>query len=156
MKDVSVMFDDIKFNYRVGLIIEKNNQIIIESSRVVDFSLIPGGRVKTLESTSQAIKREIKEEMGIDIEESEIVGKGLIQSFFKLDNKRYHELFFIYKLTLSNDDTRFDNVSDNLDSETNYYQWINKNTLEENNVLPNALKDIIDSNEFKTIIINEL
>jgi 8-oxo-dGTP pyrophosphatase MutT (NUDIX family) len=156
MKDVSVMFDDIKFNYRVGLIIEKNNQIIIESSRVVDFSLIPGGRVKTLESTSQAMKREIKEEMGIDIEESEIVGKGLIQSFFKLDNKRYHELFFIYKLTLSNDDTRFDNVSDNLDSETNYYQWINKNTLEENNVLPNALKDIIDSNEFKTIIINEL
>jgi ADP-ribose pyrophosphatase YjhB (NUDIX family) len=156
MKDVSVMFDDIKFNYRVGLIIEKNNQIIIESSRVVDFSLIPGGRVKTLESTSQAMKREIKEEMGVDIEESEIVGKGLIQSFFKLDNKRYHELFFIYKLTLSNDDTRFDNVSDNLDSETNYYQWINKNTLEENNVLPNALKDIIDSNEFKTIIINEL
>lgn len=156
MKDVSVMFDDIKFNYRVGLIIEKNDQIIIESSRVVDFSLIPGGRVKTLESTSQAIKREIKEEMGVDIEESEIVGKGLIQSFFKLDNKRYHELFFIYKLTLSNDDTRFDNVSDNLDSETNYYQWINKNTLEENNVLPNALKDIIDSNEFKTIIINEL
>jgi ADP-ribose pyrophosphatase YjhB (NUDIX family) len=67
MKDVSVMFDDIKFNYRVGLIIEKNNQIIIESSRVVDFSLIPGGRVKTLESTSQAMKREIKEEMGIDI-----------------------------------------------------------------------------------------
>ena len=156
MKDVSVMFDDIKFNYRVGLIIEKNNQIIIESSRVVDFSLIPGGRVKTLESTSQAMKREIKEEMGVDIEESEIVGKGLIQSFFKLDNKRYHELFFIYKLTLSNDDTRFDNVSDNLDSETNYYQWINKNTLEENNVLPNALKDIIDSNEFKNIIINEL
>lgn len=156
MKDVSVMFDDIKFNYRVGLIIEKNNQIIIESSRVVEFSLIPGGRVKTLESTSQAMKREIKEEMGVDIEESEIVGKGLIQSFFKLDNKRYHELFFIYKLTLSNDDTRFDNVSDNLDSETNYYQWINKNTLEENNVLPNALKDIIDSNEFKTIIINEL
>ena len=156
MKDVSVMFDDIKFNYRVGLIIEKNDQIIIESSRVVDFSLIPGGRVKTLESTSQAMKREIKEEMGIDIEESEIVGKGLIQSFFKLDNKRYHELFFIYKLTLNNDDTRFDNVSDNLDSKTNYYQWINKNTLEENNVLPNALKDIIDSNEFKTIIINEL
>jgi len=156
MKDVSVMFDDIKFNYRVGLIIEKNDQIIIESSRVIEFSLIPGGRVKTLESTSQAIKREIKEEMGIDIDESEIVGKGLIQSFFKLDNKRYHELFFIYKLTLSNDDTRFDNVSDNLDSETNYYQWINKNTLEENNVLPNALKDIIDSNEFKTIIINEL
>lgn len=156
MKDISVMLDGIKFNYRVGLIVEKNDEIIIECSRVVDFSLIPGGRIKTLESTTQAIIREMKEEMGVDLKESEVKSKGLIQSFFNLDNIKYHELFFIYKITLSDDDHRFDEVKENLDSDTNYYKWIKKDKLKENGVLPEALSEIIDAEEFKMIVIDEL
>ncbi len=154
--DISMMIGDVKFNYRVGLFIEKDDKILIECSNIVNFSVLPGGRVKTLENSVSAIKREIKEEMGVDISDSILESKALIQSFFLLNNIKYHELFFVYKLKLAEDDNRFDNIIKNLDSDSNYYKWIEKNKLKENNLLPNALNDIIDVSVFKIIFLDEL
>ena len=44
--DISMMIGDVKFNYRVGLFIEKDDKILIECSNIVNFSVLPGGRVK--------------------------------------------------------------------------------------------------------------
>ena len=154
--DISMMIGDVKFNYRVGLFIEKDDKILIECSNIVNFSVLPGGRVKTLENSVSAIKREIKEEMCVDISDSILESKALIQSFFLLNNIKYHELFFVYKLKLAEDDNRFDNIIKNLDSDSNYYKWIEKNKLKENNLLPNALNDIIDVSVFKIIFLDEL
>ena len=67
MKDISVMIDDVRFNYRVGLIIENNDDVLVEFNPKVNFVVIPGGRVKTLESTKQAIRREIMEELKYEL-----------------------------------------------------------------------------------------
>ena len=62
MKDLSVMIDNVKFNYRAGLLIEKGNKVLVECNPAIDFVTLPGGRVQTLESSMDALKREIKEE----------------------------------------------------------------------------------------------
>ena len=64
--DLSIMVEDVKFNYRVGLLIQKGDFVLIECNPTIDFVTIPGGRVKTLESSLNTLKREIKEEYVIE------------------------------------------------------------------------------------------
>ena len=67
MSDLSIIIDGIKFNVRVGLLIKRRSDILIECNPDFDFVVLPGGRVKTLESSEDALIREINEEMKIDL-----------------------------------------------------------------------------------------
>ena len=77
MKDLSIMVDSIKFNYRVGLLIKKGNQVLIECNDILDYSVVPGGRVKLLEDSLNALIREVKEEMHLSFNKKKFKLKGL-------------------------------------------------------------------------------
>lgn len=154
MADVSVMINDVKFNYRVGLLIEKDDKILIECNPNLDFVVIPGGRVKTLENSIDALIRELKEEMGIIIKKSELKKKGLLENFFEFEDKKYHELFLVYKVKIKANDSRFKNVEKNLDSKDNYYQWVDIDKLNDINLLPVALKTLLKTKQFTIITVN--
>ena len=102
--DLSILVGDVKFNYRVGLMICKGDSLLVECNPNNDFVTLPGGRVKTLESSLDTLKRELKEEMQIDILDNEVKIKALIENFFKMDNIKYHELYVLYKTTKKNND----------------------------------------------------
>ncbi len=88
MKDVSVTIDDFKFNFRVCALIENNGRYLLERSEVTDFLNMPGGRVHAGESTLDAIKRELKEELGlVDVAPTLL---KVAEQFFEFDNKKYH------------------------------------------------------------------
>ncbi len=154
MKDLSVMVDNVKFNYRVGLLIEKDNKIYVECNPDIDFVTLPGGRVKTMESTIDAIIREIKEEMNITIEKSQLAIKAIIENFFEMNNIKYHELYFLYKINYVIDDLKDDKK--NIDSDRCYYRWIKKEDLSKVKLLPEKLIDVIKKDEFELIINNDL
>jgi len=156
MRDISIMIDDVKFNYRVGVLIENTDEILVECCPEFDFVVLPGGRVKTLENSIEALQREIKEEMGVKIEEKELEKKAIIENFFEFEKTKCHELFFIYKLNINYEDKRFKNVRKNIDSKTNYYKWVKKDKLKGVKLLPNVLIDVIKSNEFEIISLNAL
>ena len=86
MKDLSIMVDSIKFNYRVGLLIKKGNQVLIECNDILDYSVVPGGRVKLLEDSLNALIREVKEEMHLSFNKKKFKLKGLLENFYKYDN----------------------------------------------------------------------
>ena len=65
--DVSVMTENIKFNYRVATIIKNGDKILLHKSKKDDFFAIPGGRIMIGEDSKTALKREFLEEMGADI-----------------------------------------------------------------------------------------
>ena len=149
------MVDDVKFNYRVGLLITKNNKVLVECNPDFDFVTLPGGRVHTLESSPEALNRELLEEMHIDIDTSKLKIKALIENFFELEKKKYHELYFLYKLNVENDDRFTDNMK-NYDSKASIYKWIDKEKLGEVNLLPAVLRDLDDTDEFINIVVNDL
>ena len=152
MKDISVMIDTVRLNYRVGLLIIKDNDVLVEISPVYGTSILPGGRVKTLESSIDTLVRELKEEMKIDISKDEVQLAGFLENFYNFNALNNHELFVVYKLIVK--DNRFDNISVNYDSDTNYYKWVNKEELDKVNLLPREIKQLVDSNSFEHIIIN--
>ena len=115
MKDLSVMIDNVKFNYRAGLLIEKRGKVLVEVNPEIDFVTLPGGRVKTLESSFEALKREIYEEMGFKIKKEEVSMRAIIENFFEFDDKKYHELYFLYRLKVESGDKRFKDEMKNQD-----------------------------------------
>lgn len=154
--DLSIMVENVKFNYRAGLMITKNNKVLVECNPVYDFVTIPGGRVKTLESSIDALIRELEEEMHVTITKEEVKFKSVIENFFELDNKKYHELFFLYILNIEENDYRFKENMINYDSKNNYYKWVKKDKLDEVNLLPKPIRNISSNNNFESIIVNDL
>ena len=154
--DVSTMIGDVKFNYRVGLIIRRDNQILIECNPDYDYVTIPGGRVKTLESSIVGLKREIQEEMQLDLPEEELIMKGYIENFFELEGKKYHEIYVVYQMNITKEDNRFSDNMKNYDSNKNYYKWVKQNELDKVNLLPVALRKLKNNNQFESFIVDDL
>ena len=153
--DLSLMVGNVKFNYRAGLLIAKDNKVLVECNPDYDFVTIPGGRVKTKESSIDALIRELEEEMHITISKEEVRFKSVIENFFELDNKDYHELFFLYKLNVEDKDDRFMEDMINYDSEKSYYKWVDKDKLDEVNLLPKPIRNISTNDEFESIIVKD-
>lgn len=154
-KDLSVMIDDVKLNIRVGAIIKYQDKILVEKNKNVDFYVVPGGRVKTLENSKDTLLRELNEELGIDFSNEEFKLKSFIENFFTFDNNKYHELYLLYEVNLQNEYNLQDGMQ-NLDNiDTNYYLFSNKE-FKQHKILPDKLKEIIENNDFNNYIVDDL
>ena len=146
MNDLSIIVNDVKFNFRVGLLVKKQKQVLVECNPDYDFVVLPGGRVKTLERSDDALIREINEEMKIDLTNYNLEFIGINENFFELDNVKYHKLYFIYKIEIDENNDDFKDCLINYDSKDNYYKLFDILDLKEVNLLPKSLINKIDSN----------
>lgn len=153
--DLSIMIGNVKLNIRVGVILEYNKKILIEKNKEFDYCVLPGGRIHTLESTEEALIREVKEELGIDISEKNLKIFSIIENFFEKDNKNYHELYYLYKIELDNDYNIKDGF-ENIDNNDSDFYWYTREKFKENNILPSILKEIIDNKDFKNYIVKDI
>lgn len=154
-KDLSVMIDDVKLNVRVGAIIRYKGKILVEKNKTVDFGVIPGGRVKALESTKDALVREVKEEIGVDLTNFETEVVSSIENFFEFDGKKYHELYYVYKIELDDSFELYDDMP-NLDNGDSKYYLLSDDEFKNDKILPEVLKDIISCEKFQNYIVNDL
>lgn len=158
MKDISILVDDIKFNFRVGVIFEYNDSIIIEKGDKANFGVLPGGRVMTLEDTKSALIREIQEEMHFDISKKEIKLQDIIENFFTYNGTKYHELYFVYRVKLEENDEIVKRKKEkfiNYDSESNYYEYINLDDIDNERIKPEIIKKIVKDSKFDTIVVRD-
>ncbi len=143
--DIALKIDDIFLNIRVGIIFKYQNKVLIEIRKDrVGNSVIPGGRVKIDEYRIEALKREIKEEMGIILDDKKIIYKDTIEEFFDFDNKTYHELFFVYEYVI--DEYFYKEllrVKENKDNSTTEYIFVSYDEFDKVNLLPMKIRDII-------------
>ena len=157
MKDISMLVDEnIKYNFRVGLLLEREDEVFVEFNPKIDFTTLPGGRIKALESSKEGLRREMLEEMGIEININKLKMKSLLENFFEYNGVKYHEVYILYSLKVSKNDKKYYDNKKNIDSEQSYYRWIKKDKLKEVNLLPEVLIDIAKSKEFKNVIIKDI
>lgn len=92
-----------KFNYRVGAIIIKDSKVLVVKNSKASYYYSVGGRVKFNETTQDAVLREVREELGINME----IDRPLVfhENFFneELDNIYFHEVA-VYYLMKSTDE----------------------------------------------------
>ena len=153
MKDVSIMIENVKFNYRAGLIIECGDEVLVEVNPEIDFVTLPGGRVQTMETSKEGLRREISEELHYVIKDKECNLRGIIENFFEYDNKKYHELYFLYKIKIDKNHKLYKNNLINEDSKKTHFEWVKKSQLTKVNLLPKVLRKWSKTDGFDTAVL---
>ena len=93
--DLTVKLNETLLNIRTAILIETKNGYIFEKDLKNSYFFTTGGRIKTKESSIEAAKREVFEELGIEIHTLEI--SAIIENFFTENNTDFHEICFYYK-----------------------------------------------------------
>lgn len=153
--DLSIDIEKYRLNIRAGAIIIHNNKLLAHKNKKENYYAIIGGRVKIGEDSESTIKREIKEELGKDIEIIEDI--AIVENFFNHRNSRYHEILFIYKVEFTDEnDKKIENTLKNIEGENDIqYEWLDLNKIEEYPILPETIKTILKENKFPVHKINK-
>lgn len=156
-KDISLMIGEVKFNFRVGVIIEYKGKVLIEKNPKIDYGVIPGGRVKTLEDVKSALIRELNEEMHMDFSHRPLVLQNYIENFYKFNGTDTHEIYFVYRTRLRDDDEILKRERlVNYDSKANYYEFVDIKDIYKENIKPYVLKRLIRNKNFRTAIVRDI
>ena len=139
------MVDEYKLNIRVGVILKYQGKVLIEIRKDrIGNSVIPGGRLKIGERSSDALVREMKEEMGITFDKNKLIYLNTIEEFFVFDNTKFHEIFFVYEYPVDeNFYHELINIEDNLDNHITEYMFVTPSEFDKVNLLPLEIRDII-------------
>ena len=97
--DINVKNEEGEFKYRVvGILFDENERVLIQRVAENPFYCLPGGRVELGESSLEAVKRELEEELGFDVK----VEKPLffLENFFtRSSGKEVHEIGIFFRVT---------------------------------------------------------
>lgn len=153
--DLSIDLEGYKLNIRSGAIIIHNNKLLTHKNINESHYALIGGRIAIGEDSEETIKRELKEELGKDIEIIDYV--TTIENFFDFNGKKYHEIFFVYKADFINDDDKkIEYTLKNLEGDENLqYEWLDINSLENYNLQPESIKNMLINNDFTSHIIDK-
>lgn len=153
-KDIKFEIKESKilFNYRVAALIITKDKILLQKNKYDHFYTLIGGKVKSNETSKEAIVREIKEETGLDIPNDNVNINCVIENFFRYKNNKYHEILIIYRLTNTKPLAKKNNFISQDDNNV-INTWLEIDKLKKYNIKPLVIKKIIYDNTFKHLII---
>ena len=140
--DIKIKEKDIKFKVRVSAVLTFNNKILVNKYSENSYCL-PGGYIELGETSLDAIKREIKEELNLDIKVNRFMGIG--ENFFtNLKNEKTHGIDFYYKIGVKDISSINLNDYDYLENDhgcdiLHHFRWLDIDKLENYNLLPNEI-----------------
>ena len=143
--DLDFQKDNFRFNARVSAIIynkDKTKVLLFKVEDGRDYYLLPGGRIELNEDSKTAIKREIKEELGFDLNFDLC---SIQENFVKKDNNDIMQYCFCYK-AIYNEDIDKDIIKC-LDNDGQTFHWININDLDSIELLPKSCKELIKAKD---------
>lgn len=152
--DITIDVGGYRLNLRAGAVIIHNNKILLHRNKNSDHYAMIGGRVEIGEDSEHTIKRELKEELGKEIE---IIGYiSTVENFFEMKGAKYHEIMFIYKAEfVNNKDKKLEDTLQNIEGKDYLqYEWIDLDKIDEYPLRPNVLKDVLKENKFPVHKIN--
>ncbi len=153
--DINFKEEGYTFNFRVAALIRNGNKILVEQNKQVDYYGLPGGRCKLGEDSISAIKREMLEETGEEMEYVRSV--GILENFFisRYTNSPYHEILIIHVLEFKNKDVyRKDNIINLEEKKDAKFYWKEIDKL--NKCKPEIVFKHLNDKEFFHLINNDI
>jgi 8-oxo-dGTP pyrophosphatase MutT (NUDIX family) len=140
---MNIKVENILVNLRSAVIIETENGYIFEKDKIRGIYFIVGGGIEINESSEEAAKREIFEELGIRIENIKL--KAIIERFFENESEKFHEIGFYY----------FCKINEKIILPEGFY-FLNTEEIKKVTIKPEVIHEIIGSknNGIIHLIIN--
>mgnify|MGYP005768429315 CR=1 FL=1 len=147
MEDIKIKTKNGKFRLRVsGMLIEDDRLLVHETQKFIGCCL-PGGHVEIGESTKQAMLREMREELKIDVEIIDLF--CINENIYITDGKVNQEINYYYKLKslskLPKNSFTIKEIDKGVEKEHKFH-WIKIEDLDKENFKPNHISKIIRNN----------
>lgn len=116
-------------------IVKRDNKILVSKGydkiKNETFYRSIGGGIEFLENSKEALKREFKEELNIDIKVGDFL--GVSENIFTYNGKNAHELIFFYNVDIKDSDykEKYHIVDDNCETDAT---WIDVDEFINNNL----------------------
>ena len=158
--DLKLETEECKLKVRANGVILNENKVLMCSINDNGFWCLPGGHIHLGEDSKSAVLREIKEEVGICFDDSELF---LMMENFYLGkkNKQFHEYSFYYlmKGQIPSEKLRDYSCDENDEGKMVHleFKWIGLDEIDNFDIRPKAIHDILKDRDFslKHIISSE-
>jgi 8-oxo-dGTP pyrophosphatase MutT (NUDIX family) len=111
------------FNYRVAGVAINNGHILLDRNSRNSYWVLPGGHPDMMEPMQDALTRELKEEIGEDVEVIRLI--WILENFFQKNNN-IHELSFYFLMKLNDQSKLLKSIGPFYGEEHGHaliYQW---------------------------------
>ena len=156
--DVKIKTDEANFKMRVAGLIIKDDKLLTVKICDNDFYCLPGGHIHLGESSLEAIKREMSEEVNLTCKSAKLL--SVIENFFTGKGKKFHEVCYYY-LYEPNEDVQAKDYSyvENDEGELKNldFKWVSLSDIQSHNFRPSVLKNKLANHnfEFEHIIFSD-
>ena len=152
--DITIDVEDYKLNVRAAGVIIHNNKVLVHKNVNSDHYALVGGRVEIGENSVDTIKREIKEELGKDIEITGYI--STIENFFEMKGSKYHEIMFVHKVECVDEkDKKIEYALENIEGKDYLkYEWLELDKIEKYPLWPKAIQEVLKEKKFPVHKIN--
>jgi ADP-ribose pyrophosphatase YjhB (NUDIX family) len=90
-----------RFTYRIVGVALYNNHVLLHKAVHENFWSLPGGRAELLEPATETLKREMREELGVEIAVERLL--WVLENFFEYEGIAHHEVGLYFLMTLLRD-----------------------------------------------------
>lgn len=141
--DLSVKIGDTRLKIRVAAVVTTPEGFLFEKSDG-GYIFAIGGKVQINETSTEAIKREILEEIGMEVQDVKLC--CVIETFYSTNIEKVHEICFVYKI-----DTPFTG------SIPDGFLEVLLKDINKHEIKPAPLMHLITDNDylFKHVILNQ-
>ena len=148
MNDIKYDKDNFSFAYRVSAIIYNSDKtkILLFRGNDRNFYMLPGGKVHELEKSEDAIRREIKEEIGFEDLEFEMA--GVSEEIVK--EKNIHQITFTYK-TIYKDEIKEEKFK-SIETDWINFEWVDVNKLNNYEIHPSNIIKMLNNSKFEHLV----
>lgn len=158
--DIKFQHENNVFSYRVVAIIIKNNKVLMQRvSSDVSWAL-PGGKCEFNETSIDALKREMLEEIKVDeVLDSKLL--WVVENFFNKHGVNIHEISLYYKLEIKDDELicELETLEVQEQDHVLEFRWLDLDNIKNENIKPDLLKEkltnISDNIEHFIVIDNK-
>lgn len=142
MEDIKYKNNRFMFAYRVSAIIYNSDKtkVLLFNGNDRNYYMLPGGKVKELEKSIEAIKREIREETGFDNLEFELV--GISEEIIKNNEDNIQQITLTYK-TIYNEEIDNEEFK-SIESDWINFKWVRIDELNKYEIHPNGVANILN------------
>ena len=131
------MVEDVKLNVRTTGVFTKDGKVLVHKCPGWNHYSLPGGRVKICEDSITALKREVKEELDLKIENVSFM--AAIENFFETPEGKFHEYMWMIKADFENKEVyEKEIVTGEEDGRKMNFEWLDINKLDEIDFKPKA------------------